>query len=51
MAFAIAQRLDRTVFTRMFVAGGAWGLMLAAGFFAMNAALMLSKGTTRTPGI
>jgi hypothetical protein len=36
MASAIAIRFDRSALTRMVVAGGAWGLALALGFFAMN---------------
>ena len=35
MAFAMALRFDRTALTRMVIAGGAWGLTLAAGFVAM----------------
>jgi hypothetical protein len=34
MAHAIALRLDPTALTRMAIAGGAWGLMLSAGFVA-----------------
>jgi hypothetical protein len=37
MVFAIAQRLDRAAITRMVVAGGAWGLALAAGLAGTDA--------------
>ena len=36
MSAVIAQRFPRGALTRMAVAGGAWGLMLAAGLFALN---------------
>jgi hypothetical protein len=32
-----AVRFDRSFFTRLLFAGSAWGLTLAAGFFALNA--------------
>ncbi len=37
MAFALAWRLDRDALMRMLGAGAAWGMTLAAGFFAINA--------------
>lgn len=37
MTFVLAQRLDRRGLSRMLVAGSAWGWMLAAAFFALNA--------------
>jgi len=37
MASAIVPRLDRAALLRWFVAGGAWGLTLAAGLLALNA--------------
>jgi len=37
MGIAIARRLDRDAVTRMFAAGTAWGLTLAAGLFALGA--------------
>ena len=37
MAHAVANRLDRSALVRWCFTGGAWGLTLAAGFFALNA--------------
>jgi hypothetical protein len=37
MDFAVVDRIDRGVLTRWIAAGDAWGLTLAAGFFALNA--------------
>ena len=37
MALAVARRLDRGALLRWFAGGGAWGLTLAAGLFAINA--------------
>jgi hypothetical protein len=37
MALAIARPLDRSALTRLAVAGVGWGLIVAAGFFVLNA--------------
>ncbi|MEJ2374001.1 MAG: hypothetical protein P8Y71_00885 [Pseudolabrys sp.] len=36
MTLAVARRPDRSALVRWFFAGGAWGLTLAAYFFAVN---------------
>lgn len=37
MTFTLAPRFDRTPWSRIVVAGGSWGFVLAAGLLAMNA--------------